>query len=165
MDYDDSRWTDLRGGYHLPYDPRKALRSLEANINVKEAWDELYGELYHQGAVGEASYAAVPLLARIRAARGVPDWNTYHLAALIEEARCSSRNPPLPAWLEASYRAAWRELTDLAHRDLKDATDPMLVSCAIAVIAIAKGQPTLGRIAAMFSEDERKWLLAGRGIQ
>jgi hypothetical protein len=34
-----------------------------------------------------------------------------------------------------------------------------------AVIAVAKGQPTLGRIAATFSEDERKWLLAGRGIQ
>jgi hypothetical protein len=165
MDYDDPRWPDLHGGYRLPYDPRKALRSLEANINVKEAWDELYGELYHQGDVGEASYATVLLLARIHAAQGVPDWNTYALAVLIEEARGSSRNPPLPAWLEASYRAAWSELTNLALRDLKDATDPMLVSCAIAAIAVAKGQLALGGIAAKFSEDERKWLLADRGVQ
>src|SRR5688572_20823803 len=101
MDYDDPRWPDLHGGYRLPYDPRNALRSIEANINVKEAWDELCIELYHQGDVGEASYATVPLLARVHAIRGVPDWNTYGLAVRIEEARASRHNPPLPAWLEA----------------------------------------------------------------
>jgi hypothetical protein len=141
------------------------LRCLENNINVEEAWNELCTELHHQGDVGEASYATVPLLARVHATRGVPDWNTYALAVMIEEARGSCRNPPLPAWLEAAYRAAWRELAELALRDLKDATDPNLVSFAIAAIAVGKGQLALGRIAAMFSEDERKWLLAGRGFQ
>src|SRR5262249_28446670 len=57
MDYDDPRWADLRGGYGSPYDPREAFRRVEANANVEEAWDELCTELYHQGAVGEASYA------------------------------------------------------------------------------------------------------------
>jgi hypothetical protein len=52
MDYDDPRWADLCGGYRLPYDPRNALRSLEANTNVAEAWTDLWNGLHHQGAVG-----------------------------------------------------------------------------------------------------------------
>jgi hypothetical protein len=60
MEYDDPRWVGLRGGYRIPYDPRNALRSLEANTNVEKAWDELCTELYHQGDIVEASYATVP---------------------------------------------------------------------------------------------------------
>ena len=37
MDYADPRWADLRGGYGLPYDPRNALRSLEANANIAQS--------------------------------------------------------------------------------------------------------------------------------
>jgi hypothetical protein len=136
------------------------LRRLEANTDVEEAWDELWTELYHQGDIGEVSYAAVPMLARIHAARGVPDFNTYAFAVTVEEARQSSRNPPLPRWLEAAYHAAWRELTELALRDLRDATDPTLVSFTIAAIAVGKGQPMLGRMASLLNEDERKDLLA-----
>jgi hypothetical protein len=160
MDYDDPRWADLRGGYGVPYNPREALRRLEANTNVEETWDELCTELYHQGAVGEASYAAVPMLARIHAARGVPDWNIYAFAVMVDQARQNGRNPPLPPWLEAAYHAAWRDLTEFALRDLQDATDPTLVSYAIAAIAVGKGQPMLGRMAALLNEDERKDLLA-----
>jgi hypothetical protein len=151
MDYDDPRWADLRGGYGLPYDAREALRRLEANINVEEAWDELCNELYHQGDVGEASYAAVPVLARIHAVRGVPDRNTY--AVRGDGRRGAAERPqsaPAP-WLEAAYHAL---------RDLQAATDPTLVSYTIAAIAVGKGQPMLGRVAALFNEDERKDLLA-----
>jgi hypothetical protein len=159
MDYEDPRWKSLHGGYRVPYDPRKALRSIEANTNVEEAWGELCTELYHQGDIGEASYATVPLLARIHAARGVPNWNTYALAVMIESVRQNGRNQPLPPWLEGSYHAAWRDLTELALRDLQGATDPMLVSYAIAAVEVGKGQLMLGRFAAWFTEDERKGLL------
>jgi hypothetical protein len=159
MEYDDPRWVGLQGGYRIPYDPRNALHSLEANTKVEKVWEELWTELHHQGDVGEASYATIPLLARIHMARGVPDWNTYAFAVIVEEARHRIGNPPIPSWLNASYQAAWQQLVELAFRDLQNATDPLLVSSTIAAIAVGKGQLTLGRIAAMFTEDERRDLL------
>lgn len=158
MNYDDPRWAELRGGYRRPYDPRNALRSLEANTNVAEAWNELWHGLYHQGDVGEASYATVPELARIHAIRGVPDWNSYALAVSIEEARRCGGNPTMPPWLNEEYEVAWRQLIALALRDLQQETDARLVLSAIAAIAIGKGQLTLARMA-MLTEDERKELL------
>lgn len=65
LDFGDERWPGLRGGYRIPYDPRSALCSLEQGKDVEAAWQELSTELYHQGDVGEASYAAVPHLVRI----------------------------------------------------------------------------------------------------
>ena len=96
LDFNDERWAGLVGGYRTPYDPRPALRSLEERKGVEEAWHELCTELYHQGDVGEASYAAVPHLVRIYEEQGIPDWNTYALAATIEEARQVGKNPHLP---------------------------------------------------------------------
>ena len=162
MDYDDPRWADLRGGYRIPYDPRKALRSLEDNTNVDEAWANLWNGLHHQGNVGEASYAAIPTLVRIHAARGIPDWNTYALAATIEEARQNRCNPNVPIWLRDAYESAWRQLVELALSDLHATNDATLVCSTIAVIAFGKGQSTLGAIA-MLTEDERKEMLDGPG--
>ena len=92
INLDDDRWTELLGGYRIPYDPRKELRSIEQDENVEAAWSELCTNLYHQGDVGEASYAVVPHLVRIHEQRGVPDWNTYALLAMIEEARQDGNN-------------------------------------------------------------------------
>ena len=80
MDIGDPRWPSLRGGYRLPFDPRPALRRIAIG-DAEEAWKELWNELHHQGDVGEASYAAVPALVRIEAARRGADWNTYALVA------------------------------------------------------------------------------------
>lgn len=64
MDFDDIGWAGLLGGYRVPYDPRNALRRLEGG-DAEAAWQELWAELYHQGDVGEASYAAVPHLGSV----------------------------------------------------------------------------------------------------
>jgi hypothetical protein len=164
MDLDDPGWTRLHGGYHIPYDPREALRALERGERPTIAWRELWNELYHQGDVGEASYAVVPHLVRIHAARRTCDWNTYALVAMIDEARRDGRNPELPAALRAAYEAAWSQLVQLGLRELGAAEDPTLVSCIISVLAIGKGQLTLGRLAVMFTEDERKQILAEGGL-
>jgi hypothetical protein len=153
--FDDDRWTQLSGGYRIPYDPRKALQSLERSENVEAAWQELSTELYHQGDVGEASYAAVPHLVRIHEQRGVPDWNTYAVVAMIEEARQVGKNPDLPDYLRRPYEDAWRRLARIGLRELEAAEEPLLVSCIIAVIAMGKRQPTLGRFAVLFDESER----------
>ena len=159
MNLDDPQWSRLRGGYRVPYDPRKALLALERADGTDTAWEELWNGLFHQGDVGEASYAAIPHLVRIQAARAVADWNTYALAATIEIARRSGHNPELPAGMSDDYHAAWRELVTLAIRDLEAAEDPTLVMSIIGVIAIGKGQFTLGLLAIDFNESERKEMI------
>jgi hypothetical protein len=149
------RWTGLLGGYRIPYDPRKALRLLEGGENIAGAWDELWNELHHQGDIGEASFAAVPHLVRIHERRGFPDWNTYALAAVIELARDSADNPPLPTDLRDFYQSAWIRLADIGLRELSAAKDSLLVASIIGVLAIEKGQRTLGKLATEFTEDER----------
>jgi len=120
----------------------------------------MWTELYHQGDVGEASYAAVSHLVRIHDARGIADWHTYALVATIEDARHNGRNPELPANLRDAYEDAWRKLVDLELRELGAAEDPILV-CS--VIAIAKGQLTLGQLAVTFTEDERREMIENAG--
>lgn len=71
---DDPRWKTLEGGYRVVYDASIALARLERGEDV---WKELWNELHHQGDVGESSYAAVPHLVRIAAARGSRAWNLY----------------------------------------------------------------------------------------
>jgi hypothetical protein len=163
MELDDPRWDRLHGGYRIPYDPRKALGALERGEETKAAWKELWNELHHQGDVDEASYAAVPHLVRIHAARGIPDANTYAMVAVIELARRADRNPVLPSYLQKAYDAAWRHLVELGIRELGAAKDRDLVSSIIGVIAIAKEQPALGTLSTYFSEDERKEFLKDSG--
>jgi hypothetical protein len=163
FDLSDERWPRLLGGYRLPYDPREALRSLGRSDDIDGAWGELWQELHHQGDIGEVSFAARWHLVDIHVHRGVPDWNTYAFAATIELARANPRNPELPTYLRASYDAAWARLVDIGLRELKEAQDPALVVSIIAVLAIGKGQRTLGRLAVDFTEDERQELLKGEG--
>jgi hypothetical protein len=156
---DDPRWTGLLGGYRVPYDPRRALQSLAQGHEVDAVWAELWNELYHQGDIGEASYAAVAELVRIHAVRGIPDWNTYALAATIEDARRAPGNPELPPWLRDSYGEALRQLAAIGLQELRDAKAAELVNSIIAVLAFSKDQPLLGRFAIAFTEDERRELL------
>lgn len=163
MDLKDDRWTHRLGGYRIPYDPRKALRALERGEHVAGAWRELWNELHHQGDVGDASYAAVPHLVRIHELRRVPDWNTYALTATIELARDNNSNPTLPTDLREPYEIAWRQLAEIGLLDLRLAEEPALVLSIIGVLAIGKGQRTLGRLAVECTEDERKEMLAKAG--
>ncbi len=160
---DDVRWGKLLGGYRIPYDPRPALQSLERGENVEGAWQELATELYHQGDVGEASYATVPHLVSIHERRGVPDWNTYALVAMIEEGRQAPQNPVLSEELRNAYDDAWRKLVQIGLQELEMANEPLLVSCIIAIVAMGKGQYHLGRFAVLFDEAERKRLFKSEG--
>ena len=106
IELDDPRWEGLTGGYRLLYDPRPALRALEADANRKDLWDELWNELHHQGDLGEASYAAVVALVRIESGRRRFGSNLFALAATIEVERHRKGNPPIPAWLELGCHVA-----------------------------------------------------------
>jgi hypothetical protein len=82
------------------------------------------------------------------------------LVATIEEARRDSRgrNPELPADFRDAYETAWRELVRIGLRELEAAEDATLVCSIIGVLAMGKGQLTLGRFAVAFTEDERQEL-------
>ncbi len=89
-------WKDLDGGYRIPFDPRQDLLLLSTDQRSL-ALDHLWENLYHQGDVGIASYAAVPSLVTAGA---------LSLASAIEVAREKKRNPELPEWLQDEYFSA-----------------------------------------------------------
>jgi len=151
---DDPRWSSLHGGYRLPYDATPALRRLAGDWTDRATWEELWNELHHQGDVGAASYAALPVLVELARGARTRDWNVYALAATIETERHARRNPPLPTWLATDYRQAWAKLAELALEDLREAGDRDLMRSALAVVALARGDLKLGALLAGLDDSE-----------
>jgi hypothetical protein len=154
LSLDDTRWESLKAGYKIPVDLRPLLRRLEADADPASAWRELWGELYHQGDVGEGSFVAIPHLVRIHRERGAVDWNTYALAATVELARGQHGNPDVPGWGREGYEKALRDLGRLGLEQLPKAREPEAVRSILALLAIVHGARTYGRILAEFTEDE-----------
>lgn len=146
------------GGYRREYDPRPVLAALRAGTDVAGNWSELWEELHHQGNVGEASYAAVIVLADWATDTAPIDWNLFALATTVEMARQTVENPPIPDLLAGEYAAAWAKLFSAALALLPGATDETLISASLAVVAVHKGQASLARMACL-SESERKDML------
>jgi hypothetical protein len=162
IELDDPKWEGLTGGYRMPYDPRPALRALEADASQKDPWEELWNELHHQGDIGEASYAAVVVLVGMETRRRRLGWNLFALAATIEVERHRKRNPAVPEWLEQSYRSAWNDLAGLALEDLRTVKDPDRVTTALPVVALARGQIKLGAFLSFLDESELDELVEDR---
>jgi hypothetical protein len=154
LSFDDPRWTDLKGGYRTPFDPRPLLIKLENTQDIEAIWHELWGELHHQGDVGEASFAAIPHLVRIYRGRYVIDSNTYAIVAIIELARAQGNNPDVPEWLLASYLKAIQELAETGVAEILRADDPDIVRAILSVLAIAKGLRTHSSILIKYSDLE-----------
>jgi hypothetical protein len=151
---DDERWKNLKGGYRTRFDSRPLLSKLEAGEDVQGTWDELWGNLHHQGDVGEASYAAVPHLVRIYRQRGVIDWNTYAIVAVIESARGEVGNPTVPDWLEKDYLRAIQELAEIGAAQVLVAKDPEEIRAMLSVLALAKNARVHARFLLNNSEEE-----------
>jgi hypothetical protein len=145
---EDPLWRTLLGGYRTPYDASIVLRALEAGADPGPIWNELWGELHHQGDVGEASYAAIPHLIDICRKRQIDDWNLFALASTIEICRLQPKNPTLPSWLEHSYRNAWQGLFEFGLDALRSSDDEEVIKSALGVIALHKGLLHLGRLLA-----------------
>jgi hypothetical protein len=154
LSFDDRRWETLKAGYRVPIDLRPLLRRLESAADVSPAWHEIWEELYHQGDVDEGSFAAIPHLVRIHRQRGVVDWNTYNLTAVVDLARGTGRNPDVPDWTREPYENALRELGRLGLEELPRARDPEAVQSILGLLAIVHGARTYGRILSEFTEDE-----------
>lgn len=154
LSLDDKRWSDLKGGYRTQFDPRPLLSALETGKDNTAVWHELWEELHHQGDVGEASYAAVPHLVRIYRQRGVVDWNTYAIVAIIELARGRGENPQVPEWLEDGYNRAIQELAEIGAAEVLRAKDLEDVRAILSIIAISKGARTHAKFLLEYSAEE-----------
>ena len=154
LSFDDSRWERLQAGYRTPVDLRLLLRRLESGDDTQSTWHQIWGELYHQGDVGEGSFVAIPHLVRIHRQRNAVDWNTYAIAATVELARGTRGNPDVPQWARESYEDALRELGRLGLEELPRASDKEAIRSILALLAIVHGARVHGRVLVEFSEDE-----------
>jgi hypothetical protein len=139
LDWNDPRWQTLKGGYRVLFDPRPMLKQLEASPHDDALWSEFIGDLYHQGDVGEASYAAVPELLRLIVQSEVTPWQPITLVAFIEEARTSPQNPVLPDWLAPAYSQSVDTLARYCLQMLPATTEPLAVSSMLAFLTLWKG--------------------------
>ena len=151
---EDARWSNMTGGYKTAFDPRPLLRRLERGSDATDVWQELWGELHHQGDVGEASFAAVPFLVKRYRERGVLDWNTYAIVAVIELARKEGNNPDVPRWIADDYFQAIRTLAEIGTTEVLQADTAEDVRAMLSVIAIEKGLRLYGKFLVNYSEDE-----------
>jgi hypothetical protein len=154
LSLDDERWDGLKGGYQVPFDPRRLLAGLESGKDGASVWHGLWEGLHHQGDVGEASYAAVPHLVRIYRQRGAVDWNTYAIVAIIELARGRGKNPDVPKWLETSYFNAIRELAETGIVEYSQAKASEEVRSILSILAIQKGARAHAKFLVKYSEEE-----------
>ncbi|RYE96952.1 MAG: hypothetical protein EOO77_39990 [Oxalobacteraceae bacterium] len=77
----DNLWLSAFGE---PYDPRPAIEAWRAG-QAEDAAQELWDQLYHQGTINSASYAAISAIVSMMQKQAQPDWNAYSLVASIEE--------------------------------------------------------------------------------
>jgi hypothetical protein len=144
----------MKGGYRIPFDPRPLLHLLESGTDIQRCWEEIWQGLYHQGDVGEASYAAVPHLVRIYKNSGKIDWNTYAIVSTIELARNVGNNPDVPPWLRNGYEDSIDGLAMTGLGEIAQAKDIEAIRGILSIIAIWKGLRTYARFIIDFSEDE-----------
>jgi len=154
ISFEDARWSNMTGGYKTPFDPRPLLKRLEIDSNTTDVWRELWNELHHQGDIGEASIAAVPFLVRSYQERGVIDWNTYAIVAIIDLARKEGKNPDVPQWIADDYFQALRKLAEIGTKEVLLAETAEDVRAILSVIAIEKGLRIHGRFLVNYSEEE-----------
>ena len=151
---EDIRWSNMTGGYKTPLDPRPLLKRLGTDSDTTAVWQELWNELRHQGDVGDASFAAVPFLVKSHRERGVIDWNTYAIVAIIELARKEGKNPDVPQWIADDYFQAIRKLAEIGTTEILQAETAEDVRAILSIIAIAKGLRIHGRLLVNYSEAE-----------
>jgi hypothetical protein len=141
LDWNDPKWQTLKGGYRVPFDPRPLLRQLEASPLDAALWDKLFQNLYHQGDIGEASYASVPEIARLIVECNAATWDPLNAVVAIELARTFPQNPPVPDWLEPAYSQTIEKLARHCLENLGQTTEPVKIRLMLSFLTAWKGLP------------------------
>jgi hypothetical protein len=157
---EDDRWNGLIGGYRVPFDPRPMIRKLEASPEDDKIWSQLIEELYHQGDVGTASYAAIPCLIHVCIAQKILPWQLFALTVFVEEARVHSDNLGLPSWVQDSYLRAIEVLGLASLEALQTKTSDLQTRGMLSVVALWKGLSGYANVLVNFTEKELEELLS-----
>lgn len=156
MDLTDNIWSQLEGGYKVPFDASVPLRKLGNSVDPDETnkiWDELWNELHHQGDVGIASYLSVPQIVRIGKSKEYFNWNLLGLCCVIEQQRHLGNNPPLPVEYCDYYNKGLEELRLYVLDNIEREFDDRTYNIALATLATCSGRIRLGK-AIMELEDK-----------
>ncbi|MBT9588778.1 hypothetical protein IV102_35920 [bacterium] len=161
--WSDPCWSHYKSGYNRRhYDCEGLIRELQQSGPTEGFWDQLWGELHHQGDVGEASYAILPHLVKYLShfQGALTEWLAF--AATVEECRQNldgQNNPPLPTEIASAYYHALRDLIALTlARSPRQSTEEDVRYLA-SLIAFTHGQPRLGKAYPDFSAEEaERWL-------
>ena len=141
---DDPRWSRYDGAYPgRPFDVRPLIARFQ-RLSVDDAlWAVVWAELYHQGDVGEATYALVAALAPYLSRSPQLDGQALHFAATVELARASTRNPRLPPELQEAYEHALHELPRIALVITEDRWEESALQGFAALVAVTRGHKLL----------------------
>jgi hypothetical protein len=140
IDLDSPKWKDLRGGYRTAYDASPILRALStSDVLPASFWEDVWNNLYHQGDVGDASYAVMPCLAKIYAEKRWIDYQLPTYAYAVEEARSRSVNEPPPGWLRSEYEKSVIDIANYCLVNRIDCNDPDYGKAVVLLVAIIVG--------------------------
>ena len=156
MNLDNNIWTNLIGGYKIPFDASIPLRQLyltNDNGLIENIFADLWDNLHHQGDLGLASYFSVPHLVDICIDKKSLDWNYIGLCVVIENCRLSNDNPLLPTELEQDYFNALKRLEEYLLTNFKNIKDKTSFRLTLSLFAILNGQRDLGNSIQQLDED------------
>lgn len=156
---DDSRWSTLSHAYGSAKNVPDLLLQLAGSTeprpgNESEPWFSLWSCLCHQGAVFDASYAALPHIVEIACvATGPTDFSFFQLPAAIEVARSRGSGPAIPPDLVEAYAAGIAKLTKCVSLHSNDPWDDDALISALCALAVAKGHPRVAEAIMNLDDD------------
>jgi hypothetical protein len=163
---EDYRWRELKHAYGAAGDMPRLLQQLQQLPSAggdAEPWFTLWSALAHQGDVYPASFAAVPHVVRALASapeRADPAY--FQFPAWVEICRAKN-NIEVPEDLRAAYYESLAQLPSLVGKAATRPWDTGFLSCALAAIAAAKGQPKVAEAALELTPEVARefleWLL------
>jgi hypothetical protein len=154
IDLNDTKWETMHGAYKSPYNPIHIIKILEEDIFSIEAWDLIWENLHHQGDIGEASYAIIPLLVELHKKEKSTDWQLYSYTALIIQESHRKTNPKIPEWLEVYFSKSLSDLFAMAISDLKEFKDEIWVRAIVGFILMYKDFIKYGAIISSLDKSE-----------
>ncbi len=146
LELDNPRWSELQHAYGGAADiPAllEQLRTLPPSGNNEEPWHSIWSSLAHQGDVYSASFAAVPHV--IKALASAPlkaDFSYFQFPAWVEICR-TKKHLSVPEDLAPAYFNALSRLPELVAAASTCNWDEGHLRCALAAIAVAKGQTAI----------------------
>ena len=140
----DRSWAELKHAYGSAEDTPDLLRRIRedptgATPDGKEAWEDLFSSICHQGDVYSASYAAVPhLVVAARVHSALERQQCLWLIGSIERARLTDHNPDVPEELRDPYQEAIREALPLSLETLAGVEETWAIKGMLMTIASLK---------------------------